>query len=73
MDSLWQTERSVTMETLNEIVRDLERMAQTLDFVKSTDEWADGSADIADIYRSVARRIRSVIGDTHAKGQGGHQ
>lgn len=40
------------------------------DFVKSTDEWADGPADIADIYRSVARRIRSVIGDTHAKGQG---
>ena len=58
------------METLNEIVRDLERMAQTLDFVKSTDEWADGPSDIADIYRSVARRIRSVIGDTHAKGQG---
>ena len=52
------------METLNEIVRDLERMAQTLDCVKSTDEWADGPADIADIYRSVARRIRSVIGDT---------
>ena len=50
------------METLNEIVRDLERMAQTLDCVKSTDEWADGPADIADIYRSVARRIRSVIG-----------
>ena len=58
------------METLNEIVRDLERMAQTLDCVKSADEWADGPADIADIYRSVARRIRSVIGDTHAKGQG---
>ena len=58
------------METLNQIVRDLERMAQTLDCVKSTDEWEDGPADIADIYRIVARRIRSVIGDTHAKGKG---
>ena len=58
------------METLNEIVRDLERMAQTLDCVKSTDEWSDGPADIADIYRSVALRIRSVIGDTHAKWRG---
>lgn len=55
------------METLNGIVRDLERMAHTLDCVKSTDEWADGPSDIADIYRSVARRIRSVIGDTHER------
>lgn len=61
------------METLNEIVRDLERMAQTLDCVKSTDEWADGPADIADIYRSVARRIRSVIGVAQTKWQGGGQ
>lgn len=61
------------METLNEIVRDLERMAQTLDCVKSVDEWEDGPADIADIYRSVARRIRSVIGVAHTKGQGGGQ
>ena len=58
------------METLNEIVRDLESMAHTLDCVKSADEWADGPDDIADIYRSVARRIRSVIGDTHEKWQG---
>ena len=58
------------METLNEIVRDLENMAKTLDCVKSTEEWADSPSDIADIYRIVARRIRSVIGDTHAKGQG---
>lgn len=61
------------METLNEIVRDLESMAQTLDCVKSVDEWEDGPADIADIYRSVARRIRSVIGVAHTKGQGGGQ
>ena len=59
------------METLNEIVRDLERMAQTLDCVKSIDEWADGPEDIADIYRSIARRIRSGIGVTNGKGQGG--
>ena len=57
------------METLNEIVRDLERMAQTLDCAKSNDEQADFPADIADIYRSVARRISSVIGDTNAKWQ----
>ena len=55
------------METLNEIVRDLERMAQTLDCVKSADEWADGPSDISDIYRSVARRILSVIGVSDAK------
>ena len=58
------------METLNEIVRDLEMMAQTLDCVKSIDEWADGPEDIADIYRSISRRIRSVIGVTSVKGQG---
>lgn len=61
------------METLNEIVRDLESMARTLDCVKSVDEWEDGPADIADIYRSVARRIRSVIGVTHTKWQGDGQ
>ena len=57
------------METLNEIVRDLENMAKTLDCVKSAEEWADGPSDIADIYRSVARRIQSVIGVLHTKGQ----
>ena len=61
------------METLNEIVRDLERMAQTLDCAKSNDERADCPADIADIHRSVARRIRSVVGVSDAKVQGGYQ
>lgn len=55
------------METLNAIVRDLEDMAQTLDCMKSAEEWADGPSDIADIYRSIARRIQSVIGVTHTK------
>lgn len=49
------------METLDEIIRDLENMAQTLDCVKDSTEWEDTPSDIADIYRSVARRIRCAI------------
>ena len=59
------------METLDEIIRDLESMARTLDCVKSIAEWEDGPSDIADIYRSVAQRIRSVIVGAPAEEQGG--
>lgn len=51
------------MESLNEIVRDLKRMAQTLDCVKDATEWEDTPEDIANIYRSVAWRIQLVINE----------
>lgn len=46
------------MDTLDDIAKDLDEMAATLDRVDGG-EWADTPADIAEIYRNYARRIRS--------------
>ena len=47
------------MDTLDDIAKDLDEMAATLDRVDEGEYWADTPADIAEIYRNFARRIRS--------------
>ena len=47
------------MDTLDDIAKDLDEMAATLDRVDEGEHWADTPADIAEIYRNYARRIRS--------------
>ena len=48
------------MDSLEAIANDLERMAETLDHVEDNEHWADTPADIADIYRTYAERIRKT-------------
>lgn len=46
------------MDALDEMAKELDEMAATLDCVEDDEHWADGPADIARIYRDFAQRIR---------------
>lgn len=57
------------MDTLDDIAKDLDEMAATLDRVDEGEYWADTPADIAEIYRDYARRIRSCAKTAAQRGE----
>lgn len=57
------------MESFEEIAKDLDRMAETLDCVEDAQHWTDTPADIAEIYRTYARRIRNAAKAKESKSE----